>query len=68
MTLRIQSDDSIMCGCSCIAFIEYMVAGKTLLGYTSLFSANDHQKNDKIRYKYFKDEYDKKKMHTLTLH
>ena len=51
MTLRIQSDDSIMCGCSCIAFIEYMAAGKTLLDYTSLFSANDHQKDDKIRYK-----------------
>ena len=68
MTLRIQSDDSIMCGCSCIAFIEYMAAGKTLLDYTSLFSANDHQKYDKIRYKYFKDKYDKKNIYTLMLH
>ena len=25
---RIQSDDSIMCGSYCIAFIEYMLAGK----------------------------------------
>ena len=31
----IQSDDSIMCGFSCIAFIEYMIAGQTLLEYTS---------------------------------
>ena len=51
MALRIQSEDSITRGCSCIAFIEYMIAGKTLLDYTSLFSANDHQKDDKIRYK-----------------
>ena len=27
---RIQGDDSIMCGFSCIAFIEYMLPGKTL--------------------------------------
>ena len=34
----IESDDSIMCGFYCIAFIEYMIAGKTLLDYTNLFS------------------------------
>ena len=28
---RIQSGDSIKCGFYCIAFIEYMKAGKTLL-------------------------------------
>ena len=39
-----------------IAFIEYMLAGKTLLlDYTNLFSRNDYKKNDKIIYKYFKD-------------
>ena len=37
---RIQSDDSIMCGFYCIAFIEYMLAGKTLLDCTNLFSHN----------------------------
>ena len=26
--LRIQDDDSIVCGFCCIAFIEYMIAGK----------------------------------------
>ena len=45
---RIQSDDPIMCELYCIAFIEYMIAGKTSLYYSSLFSLNDYQKNDKI--------------------
>ena len=29
-----------------MAFIEYMLAGKTLLDYTNLFSPNDYKKND----------------------
>ena len=37
---RIQSDDSIICGLYHIAFIEYMITGKTLLDYTDLFSSN----------------------------
>ena len=32
---RIQDNESIMCGFYCIAFIEYMVAGKSLLDYTN---------------------------------
>ena len=40
---RIQYNESI-------AFIEYMLAGKTLLDYTNLFSPNDNKKNDKIIY------------------
>ena len=28
---RIQSDDSIMCGFFCVAFIEFILEGKTLL-------------------------------------
>ena len=51
---RIQDNESIMCGFYCIAFIEYMLAGKTLLDYTNLFSPNDYNRNDKIIYKYFK--------------
>ena len=50
-------DESIMCGFYCIAFIEYMLAGKKLLDYTNLFSPNDYKKNNKIIYKYFKDKY-----------
>ena len=45
---RVQDNESIMCGFSCIGFIEYMSAGKSLLGYTNLFSLNDYKKNDKI--------------------
>ena len=48
-----------MCGCYCIAFIESMLAGKTLLDYTNLFSTNDYKNNDKIIYKCFEDKYDK---------
>ena len=44
---RIQDNDSIMCEFICIAFIEYMLAGKTLLNYTSLFSPNNNKKNEK---------------------
>ena len=33
---RIQDDDSVMYGLYCTAFIEYMIAGKTLLDYTNL--------------------------------
>ena len=37
-----------MCGFYCTAFIEYMLAGRTLLDYTNLFLSNDYKKNDKI--------------------
>ena len=36
-----------------------MIAEKTLLGYTNLFSSNDYEKDDKIIYKYLKEKYDK---------
>ena len=53
-----QDNESIMCGFYCIAFIEYMLVGKTLLDYINLFSPNAYKKNDKIIYnKYFKDKY-----------
>ena len=54
---RIQDNESIMCGVSCIAFIEYMPAGINVLHYMNLFSPNHYKKNDKIIYKYFKDIY-----------
>ena len=47
---RIQYNESIMCGCHCIAFIEYMFSGKTLLDYTNLISPNNYKRNDKIMY------------------
>ena len=54
---RMQDNGSIMCGFYCMAFIEYILSGKTLLDYTDLFSLNDYEKNDKIIYKYFKQKY-----------
>ena len=48
---RIQEDDSIMCGFYCIAFIEYMLPGKTLLYYTNFLSPNDNKRNGKKIYK-----------------
>ena len=58
ITVGEKVDDSIMRGFYFVAFIEYMLTGKTLLDYTILFSPNYH-KNDKIIYKYFKDKYAK---------
>ena len=54
---REQDNESIMCGFYCIAFTEYVLAGKSLLDYTNLFSPNDYKKNHKIIYQYFKDKY-----------
>ena len=33
-------------------FIDFMLKGKCLLGYTNLFSPNDYEKNDRIILKY----------------
>ena len=35
---RIRAYDSIMCGYFCIRFIDFMLAGKNLIDFTSLFS------------------------------
>ena len=45
---RIQDNCSITGGFYGIAFIEYMVAEKTLLDYANLFFPNDYKKNEKI--------------------
>ena len=49
--------DIIMYEFYCIAFIEYMLAGKTFLDYTNLCPPNDYKKNDKTICKYFKGKY-----------
>ena len=51
---RIQDSESFMFGFYNIAFIRCMLAGKTLLDYTNLFSPNGQ--NSKIIYQYFKDK------------
>ena len=53
---RVQTNNSIMCGYFCIGFIDFMLAGKKLTDYTSLFSPHDFKKNDNIILSYFKNE------------
>ena len=45
---RVQVNNSVMCGYFCIGFIDFMLAGKTLIDYTALFSTHDFVKNDQI--------------------
>ena len=40
----IQAHDSIMCGCFCIGFIDFMLLGKTLIDFSNIFSPNNFQK------------------------
>ena len=49
---RIHAYD-LMCGYFCIGFIDFMLKGKSLLGYTNLFFPNDYEKNDKNNAKIF---------------
>ena len=46
-----------MCGYFYIGFIDFMLAGKKLTDFTSMFSPNDFKKNDSIILTYFKDEW-----------
>ena len=50
---RVQAYDSIMSGYFCIGFINFMLKGKSLTEYTSLFSPNDFKKNDDTILNYF---------------
>ena len=42
-----------MHGYFCIAFIDFMLKGKSVLYHINLFPTNDYEKNDKIILKYF---------------
>ena len=46
-----------MCGCICIRFIDFKLAGKKLTNFTSFFSPYDFEKNDNIILSYSKDEW-----------
>ena len=50
---RIQAYDSIMCEYFCTGFIDFMLARKTLIEYTNIFSKNDFKKNDDKILNYF---------------
>ena len=53
---RVQANNLVMCGYFYIGFIDFMLAGKKLTDFTSMFSPNDFKKNDSIILTYFKDE------------
>ena len=53
---RVQANNSVMCGYFCIGFIDFMLAGKKLTDYTSLFSPHGFKQNDCIILSYFKKE------------
>ena len=52
---RVQANNSVMCGYFCIGFIDFMLAGKKLTDFMSMFSPYDFKKNDNIILSYFKD-------------
>ena len=51
-----QVNNSIMCRYFCIGFIDFMLAGKTLFDYTSMYSPYEFDRNDNIILSYFKNE------------
>ena len=53
---RVQTNNSVMCGYFCIGLIDFMLAGKDLVDFTSFFSHYEFEKNDDIISRYFKDE------------
>ena len=50
---RIQACDSVIFGCSCIWFINFILPDKTLTDLTNLLFKNIYKKNDDITLKYF---------------
>ena len=55
-TFRVKVNNSVMCGYFCIGFIDFILAGKKLIDFTSSFSPHDFDKNDNIILSYFKDQ------------
>ena len=45
--IRIQANNSIMCGYFCTGFIDFMFAGRSLIDFSSLFSPYDFKKKKK---------------------
>ena len=56
---RVQANNSVMCGYFCIGFIDFMLAGKTLIDFANLLSPYDFDKNDQIILSYFKDAWNR---------
>ena len=51
---RIQADNSIMSEYFCTGFMDFILAGKSLIDFTGLFSPYDFKKNDDIILSYVK--------------
>ena len=43
--VRVQTNDSGMCGYFCNGFIDFVLAGEKLTDYTNLFSPHDFKRN-----------------------
>ena len=54
---KIQACDSIMCGCFCTEFIDFIMKGKSLWTYINLFFPSEYEKNDKMILKYFQQNF-----------
>ena len=54
---QVQANNSIIRGYFCIGFIDFILAGKKLTGFTSLFSPYSFGGNGSINLSYFKDEW-----------
>ena len=48
-----------MCDYFWIGFNDFMLAGKTLIDYTALFSPHEFDKNDQRIFSYFKDAWNR---------
>ena len=55
--LRVQANNSKIYGYFWIRLIDFMLVGKKMTGFTSLFSPYDFKKNGHIILNYFKDEW-----------
>ena len=51
--IRIQASNSIVCGYFCNGFIDFMLAGKKLTDFTSLFSFYDFEKKRQYNFEIF---------------
>ena len=53
----VQANNSIICGYFCIGFIDFILQGKKLTDFTSIFSPHVFKINDRIILDYFKHEW-----------
>ena len=53
---RVQANNSVTCGYFCIGFIDFVLTGKKLTDFTSIFYPHDFKRNDQIVLSYFRDE------------